>query len=307
MIEQRDILVGVILPGVVALLVLLVGWRPWQRAYPVEEGEWAGPLAIGLAFAAAYAGLQQYFLMPGVDPVDAEALPWPTFPLPDAKLWLMVLAVPVAIVAGVDSIVRRRVWVSLIVAIAATGMFKLLLPRQPWYVPMVIAGLVWVVGFAADVVAERMRGVAVPVVLWLTAVGAAMVLVDGSSQKLGQYAGALAAAAGAAGVVALLAADGAPLARGGVYAFVTILAGLLAAGHFYGDVTRFTAIAILVAPAFAWAGELPGVNKIGPRKRSLISVVAALAWVAFAAGPATMRVIELAKSQSAQPAGYYGY
>ena len=56
MFTTREILYTSAVPGAVALLVLLVAWRPWRRGdAAVVRGHWGGALGAGGAFLLSYA------------------------------------------------------------------------------------------------------------------------------------------------------------------------------------------------------------------------------------------------------------
>lgn len=299
MIEPRDILVGAVIPGVVALLLMLIAWRPWRRREPVTGSGWAMPLAVGFAVAFAYAALQMHVLVPGVD-VDAKRVVFPSTPPADAKAWLLYLSLPVGVFGLLIAVIRKvRWWLYVPLALLViAGIFKLLMPRQDWPTAAAVAAIVWGVWVLFEPLAARSKGMVVPLALWFSATGAAAILMDTGSVKVGQYAGALAAVAGAAVVVALLGKGNVSLARGGAFAFFTLLGGLLVTGYFYSSVSKYQAIGIVLVPLVAWIDQVPRVARLKPWKRVLVSVLALAVATAVVAGPAMVGLAKTAIRES---------
>ncbi|HEV7299934.1 MAG TPA: hypothetical protein VGN72_11265 [Tepidisphaeraceae bacterium] len=310
----RDQILAMLLPGAIALLLFAIAWRPWRRNDPVQRGHWAAPIAFGLSAAIVMAGLQRYWLLPGVDAGDAIA--FPPVPPVNRMLWLMLLALPLGLVGLIDALVWPSRWwmrgpLALLVLV---GFFRLLLSRLEWGDAVLCAGITWGVWALLEPLAMRLRNVVVPVTIWVAAVATSMMLIHGTSPVLGKTAGAIASVAGAAAVFAIIGRGNVSLARGGAFVALALLGGILAWGHFYADVRVVTApraIAAVALPLLGWTFYAPFIRKWRPAWR--IGATLAILFIAagIVAGPAVMGVVELVRSQATgpTPGGYpaYGY
>src|SRR5438046_2869659 len=119
MFTLRDTLLGVLLPAAVAAIVLALAWRPWQRGRNAE-GQWGGPIAIGVGFAAAFWGI----------------LGRPPFPPVDSTDWLFALSLWLAALGLLDARLRLPRWARwsnvLIDASLATGLLLWPIARNAW-------------------------------------------------------------------------------------------------------------------------------------------------------------------------------
>src|SRR5439155_15355981 len=113
---------------------------------------------------------------------------------------------------------------------------------------------------------RRRRGPLLPLLLTLTAGGAAAVRLQSANLKSAQLAGALAATLGAVTVLAVLV-PGQPLAAGAVLVVAVLLPGLLAAGRFYSfsDVPLSSYVLAAAAPLGLAIPELPGLRALPAR------------------------------------------
>jgi hypothetical protein len=306
----RDLILAMLLPGTIALLLLAIAWRPWRRSTPVQRGHWAAPLVFALGAAVAMAGLQRYWLLPGID--SGSPVPWPVLPPVNRMLWLMVLAVPLGMVGVVDALVpRARWWIRGPLAAAVLLIFfRVLLSRRDWPDAAACAAITWGAWALLEPLAARLKNVVVPAGMWVAGVAVSMMLIHGTSPVLGKTAGAIAAVAGAAVVMALLSKQNVSLARGGGFVAITLLGGILAWGYFYADervVTLPRAIAALAIPLIGWVYFLPPLRKWKPAARVLATIAVTFIAAAIIAGPAAMGVVELVRSQASGPAPYPGY
>ena len=135
MLSSSDILYGVALPFALALLILLVAWRPWKRAGGAPS-HWGGPVAAGVTFATAFAALQgpAHVLKPS-----------------SAIMWLFYAGVGFTLVGLLDAICRLPQILRGILVFAAAGGAAVLLLRfnftnQTWDMPH---GVLWLSAIAA--------------------------------------------------------------------------------------------------------------------------------------------------------------
>jgi hypothetical protein len=304
MITPRDILVGIVAPGFIALILFIAAWRPWKRKMPVHNGYWAAPLAAGLAVVIAFATISMHVIVPGLDKAESS-VPWPKVPPTDAKQWLLLLSLPLGLVGFTQAILKLKWWLASPLALAAmVGFLYPLLPRQEWHELGVAAAITWGVWVLTELLSTQKMGATLPLVFWLTATGAAIVIIAGHSQKVGQYAVSLAAVAGAAVVVALVTRHTFTLAQGGAFVFITLLAGLLATAHFYADVTMFGAIGVLTIPVASSAGSLPVIRKKSPAVRTTTSLLASLVWFGVVVTPSLIELIKIAKREATGGSSY---
>jgi hypothetical protein len=194
---ERYGLLGLVAPGVICGLVLLLAWASREGAAAAARG-WLGAMAVGAAYlfgqAASFGGLPEF----------------PPLQSSDKIFWLTAGAIALSCV---ESLLGERLWPRRgLRALCACGVIWLLLERPLERVSTQEA-LMWVLGLGAALLcawtalgrwAELREGVVVPLVLaWVTAVGSGCLLYTGTA-KIAQFAGILVAVLCAAAVVALL-------------------------------------------------------------------------------------------------------
>src|SRR2546423_646414 len=114
MLELRDILWDVVLPGAIAVLVVALSWRAWDRG-SAPRAHWAGPLALGLAFAIVLPALiGSKWRLPGLPPGESAG-------------WLFYIAIVGALIGVIDALVSIPSWarlaIVLIFSAASIGVF----------------------------------------------------------------------------------------------------------------------------------------------------------------------------------------
>jgi hypothetical protein len=144
--------------------------------------------------------------------------------------------------------------------------------------------MLWV---SLDTLAERVTGVTVPLVLALFAATSAGYLVVTGNLVMGFNAGAIAALSTAAAVAAAWGRR-ISLSRGAVLVLIVPLVALLICSYFYGPddptpLRQEAAALLLISPALAWAGDLPGIRRSPAWARLCVRLIA----VGLAAGIAT--------------------
>jgi hypothetical protein len=263
-------LYGMALPAVVSTMVLLVTWLFGRRIFPAE-----GTPGSGLALGAGY--------LVGQVGIDAR----PPFPPREATDWIWYFTLA-AVLLGLAEVWRAPAWLRWVLrAVLWLAFVWVILPLpiraeespgqvRTWLGGLGAAGLVfWAV---LDLQARRLPGASLPLTLLIVAAGSAVVLTYSFSAKLGQFAGAFAAA-----MVPLLVAawirPGRPLATASV---MVILPGLWLAAFFYAQPQRTSLILLAAAALSGSLGSVPGLRRLPPWARTLLSAVVAVSLVAVA-------------------------
>lgn len=229
MLTLPDILYGGLLPFAIALVALLITWRPWSKHanVPVKLRALATIGIVG-AFVGAWA------FTPGILSNKVK------FPPSDANQWILFYVSVIAIAAVVEAVVSRmKLWQRGILnamvsaELLALMLWKPIVPREQLAIAI---GATIVAVLASGIASQRTRGVAMPIVLTLYAGIIAVLIMTIGSQKLGQIAGMLAATGMASVVVAFWRGRDFALSRGGgVIALTLIATALLFAGRFYAE------------------------------------------------------------------------
>lgn len=245
MLNLDAILLGVVLPAVAAAAVLLAAWRPWRKAASPTGTIGAGALAIGLAYAAGYAGL----------------VGWPPFPPVEASQWIVYLqlaAVGLFLLERMTS--RPPNWLrwGFRIGLVAVSLVLILRPMMTYsWSPGRTAG--WVAGLGVlalafwlelEWVLPGVEALSSWLVLTIVAVGCALCLAMSGSLLLGQLGGVLAAAAAGATVLAFLP-GGRTIDRASVRVPAVILTCLLLSGYFYSELPAISALLVIAAPLAA--------------------------------------------------------
>lgn len=263
---------GVGLPALVAALVLAAG----RLVSPDRGGRQAMALAVGLGYAAGHA-----------------AVAWPSWPplevidrVPFLVLGVMVLGLfETTWPAPAWATWENRILVSLLTVVLIVGPAV----QETWgtranllRLACLGAGLALAWG-SVEALTGRVSGLAVALPLFVTAAGAAVVIVISGSLVSGRLAGVLAAAL--AGCAVLAAWDPRPaLARGGVAAAAVALASLLLVGHVYSSTPALAAILLALAPLAAWIVRVGPLRRLTGWKAALTATAAALVTVGLAVG-----------------------
>jgi len=291
----QTLVLSVALPGLVAFVALLVGWRPWRRGDRAMRGAWSGAVAFGGAFLVSFASETRGF----------------RFPPPERWQWIaplvalaMAIGLAVAVLGRAKSKSGRSTWLRLTGALAlgAGAAWMLDLPRLEGAVARTGVGLAVAATFyVLDQISARHPGVLAPLVtaVCLTAVS---IIVVQSNNIFATIAGGCGAATGSATLVALFRRDF-TLAAGATPVLATAIVVIGACGYAY-DYAEIPMIAFALpalslaaclacdAPVFrGLTGLKGGVLRIG-----VVTLVcaAAVAWV-------------LVMSRAGSDASDYGY
>lgn len=271
------------MPGTIALVAMLVAWRPWRRQSPIEHAYWGG--AVGFSIAYAVAHILIYGRTPGFPPT--QAIDW--------LLWFSLFGG----VAGLATSFRRvprwvgSIGVGLLIVIMAKLMFSALSPTyapRPLYATLISIAIGLGVASAhvsLDTLAMRVKGGTLPVCLWLTLAGSnVLIALFYNAKSMAELGGSLAAACGAAAVLGFWRPT-ITIARGAVLVTLLIFAGLCLATYLFGQQPNAWALGLAFAsPNAAWIGQAPGIRSLEPWQRALIRIacVGALLGLAIAIG-----------------------
>ena len=263
MLNNREMLFGIVLPLAVALVIGLIAWRT-RRA-------WLLPLAGGAGFLAGYAsslGSTGGFSLPRLPPTDgSDWLFWTTLP---------------AIVLAMLAAWRRWRWPPILGAWSGVGVWAILRPLVPGTLSAAailelgaaaaVLGVI-VVAVHALVAARIGHGWSV-LSLCIVLAGAGVTVLSSNLRTVGVYGIGAATAVGGLFLFAprLRAAPGVAILA------ISILCGLLASGRFYPDPgVSWLGVGILLA-----APLLMLVGLAVPTKRPFLRGVVALLAVTIA-------------------------
>jgi hypothetical protein len=264
-------LYGIALPLVVSAAVLLVTWLLARRIFPAGRTP-CGGFALGAGYLV------------GQVAIDTR----PPFPPREASDWIWYFTIA-AVILGLADIWRAcPAWLRWVLrAVLWLAFIWVILPPEvraersraqviAWLAALGAGGLAfWA---ALDIPARRFPGSSLPLTLVIVAAGSAVVLTYSFSAKLGQFAGAFAAAM----VPVLVAAwwrPGRPLATAPA---MVILPGLWLDALFYAQPQRSSLILLAVTALSGGLGWTPGVRRLPPWTRTLLSAVVAAALVGVA-------------------------
>jgi hypothetical protein len=233
--------------GLAAIIILLGHALEWFFGARRNRRLFLGVIATAIAFMAVVGTLEQTFV--------------PEFPPSDAMLWLYWLAPVAAVVAIVNTLVRKAfiVW-PLRVALVAGGTYLAVSPLLDgiwadggWTrvgVAVVATLAVW---FGLDRLLDRDdRDASVPLGLGFAAAGGAAAIAFVSSLTIGLSAASLAMGIGA---TALLIPAGREIsARGLVELYVPLLGIVYVMAHGYADFAAFPTLLVGLAPLLVWVG-----------------------------------------------------
>ncbi len=270
MVTQKEVLFGVVAPVVIAFVVMLIAWRPWRGSLK-SAGSWGG--AVGLAMAYIVAQLGLYGM--------------PKFQIRPVEHWLVVIAL-IGMIVGLIESFRRGPWWGRLAwrLIAAAGgvwlIVRLQVVNQAWTAGECAA---WTAGLACavvvfwsmvDALAERVdrsgggAGAAL-VMSGVVGLSGVIIILDGQTLLIGQFAGALALALLACAATGLWRKR-ATIARGGV-AVVGLLAPMFwLDAWLWAELSWWYMVAFALSPALALAGDLPLVRAWRGWMRTLVRV-----------------------------------
>jgi len=281
MITSSQAVHAILIPFVLSAILAVVGrWLRWR---------WMMPLAVGTAFLVGYGLLET-----------------PQLPPTDGPDWLFWLAIPAAALGILDAIfLPTWGWVfGAAAGIAAGVIIRPIVPNAAspavcWATALGVAAAGAGCCLIARTVEPRIGTWAVTAGLCAAVGGAAVVVLASDSASIG-IRGLAGAAALAPLVMAMLKANFG--GRSVSIIAITVLAGILAGGHFYAGVTWTQFAVLLLSPALLLAGfVVPG------QRRRLAGIVAAAAVIAAVMPvlvPAVIAAKHAAESNANDPYGY---
>jgi hypothetical protein len=264
-------LYGIALPAAVSAAVLLVT-QLFARRITAAERTPRGGLALGAGYLVGQVAIDTRPPLP-----PREASDW---------IWYFTIAAILLGLADVSRgcppwlrwLLRAVLWLAFVWVLLPLGVRAEETPGEvrAWLAGLGQAGLVfWAL---LDIPARRLPGASLPLTLLIVAAGSAVVLTFSFSAKLGQFAGAFAAA-----MIPVLVATwwrpGRPLATGPA---MVILPGLWLATFFYATPQRTSLVLLAAAALSGGLGCVPGVRRLPPWARTLLSGVVAAALAAVA-------------------------
>jgi hypothetical protein len=288
MITPSELARVLLAPLIVSAVIAIIGrWRKWP---------WAMPLAAGAGFVAGFALI-------GV----------PKLPPRDGTDWLFWLAIPATVFGVIHALpLGRRRALNHVTPPWAPGLvaWVIVMPLgasvAPPQILLMVFGFVvagYAVHLALGYAGQRLGTTTIVAALCVSVAASAVVLLSTNTRILGIYG---IAAAVALGPVAVLAG---PMRAGRPVAVVamSLLAGLLAGGHFYADpgITWLQAGVLFVAPAAVLVGSKFPVGR-HVWARGLISLALVVAVVSAVTIPAALAARRAAGQTSDDPyAEYY--
>ena len=268
----RDLLWGIVYPALAAGCTWAFLGGGWFR----RDARWVSSLAVALAFVIAYVGLLDG---PPLEPTSARE-------------WLFWVAAGGALLSPLEALRPRAAGAVRVLFVG--GLVWIVLRRQylnhwagegadsPFPELVLALGLTLVGWTALERVAKQTPGAGAPLVLWTLAAGLALCSLWSSSGLYAQLAGAVAAAMGAALVLAWLR-PGTWFAGGGAGLAWGLLAGIGMAAHFYAQLGTTEVLLLAGAPLCALVPDLPLLRKQSDARRVALRFLLVAVPVALAA------------------------
>ncbi len=265
----RDLFAAVIAPALASVLVFALAHQPWRR-----EAPWTPGLRAALGAIAVGGALTLGFVLLGL-----WQGPWPT----DATR--RIPAVAIAVVVGeIAARFARRRWIA---AAARVGAVALILWALAHPVlrnqPLAQRALLRLPGLGLAILAwwtllarlaPTRPGACYPIILWLTASAASMLLVYGGHVAThGLLAASIAGSIGPLFVFAWIRPRITPDGASGVAA--GLLASLLLIGHLFGSLAPWMIALVALAPLAVVLRRVPPIARLRPCAATLVCVLAA--------------------------------
>lgn len=274
---QKQLLWAVVMPLGIAIVCMVIAWRPWKReGRESVRGWWGGPLAVGLGYLVGHVAINRWPAFPPVQPTD----------------YLFLIAA-LSTVVGVLECIRMPWWIRWTIRLALSGAVSWWMTSRGFkssHAGAEVAGVValqaaglFVVWTLTELLAERRRGPGLPLALSLLIATASVYFLKSSSGLLAQLAGLISATLGGAALVAM-SARGISAARGMLAVALPLYAALiLTTLYAWHDppLPWYPPVVLGAAPLLLWIAEWRE------------SVTAIIARVLLAVAPALVALVLL--------------
>jgi len=270
MLPASVILLGFLLPALIAAVGLAWGWR------------WIGPAVVCGAFALAFWKVRQ---APGWPPGRADVVDW-----------IFYFAVAIGLLGTIDALLRPPLWLRAVLLVVLWRiMVRTLLQRlaaDSLPVPAeqaidltTLAALLWWLGL--ENLAEKNPSFIAPLLLAILSGASAVLLFGWGTMEEAKLAAAIGGISLAATAACVIRRRSSP-PRGAASALGLVLLLLLVHGYFYAPDELPAAQQIysgifLVSPLLAFAGDLPGPRRWRPPWRLAARLLPVLLAVGAAA------------------------
>lgn len=267
------VLLATVPPALITLIVLALAWRAWRPEAELADGRWGGAAGFGLAFLAGFVAVAG---LPHLPPTER----WQ---------WIVHLGLVAAALGVVNALRPRKPWLdwlpSLVLAATAAVLLRHPSSDAPWTWNLGVAAAVAFLWLTLEPLAQRARGVAVPLTLLLTFGATAIIILLSGFESLARLTAVLAACAAGATIVAWRV-PAISLAAGATAVTAAVLPGLLFLGqaYSYSEVPGICFVLPLLAPAMSGLGELPVMRRLKPPVRLLARMAAILLPLGIAVG-----------------------
>jgi hypothetical protein len=245
--DTNTLIMAGVVPGAVALAVLVGTWLLCLGTKEIRQPKWAAPLAFGLAYFPAYFATYS----------------WPQWWSGDGTYRLPHVAMLLLIVGVFESIAkpshRKRIRALHLLAIATLAILllqPLYLADQGLWLALWVTGsmmVAWILSAFLNKQARLNPGWRIPFMLAVVPLAASFVLFYGHWASGAIHAGGLVAMLVAASLAAAIITKQ-QIAPGGITVFVGLLIALLLIGLNYASVQPIAAAIVLVAPFGLLAG-----------------------------------------------------
>jgi hypothetical protein len=265
-ITPADALLGILLPGAVALVIFAIGGFRWRKDGFARTAHWTAPLAFTVAFVIGFIDLNGGL---------------PSFPPTESSHRLFFIVPAILLIALIlnwrklTPIVR-----ALIVLVTAAAAFRyvlafkfnILTPSQAWTWMAVsaLATLIW--AFALLSYAKSASHIATPLALFILAGAISLVFMLTDSLSNGRCELTFVAATGAAIIAALLFRNFSLASAGGTFSFVLLTTLLIGHTCVTAGLKPLDIALLAIAPIVLWLTTLIPL-KARPWRRIVLQLV----------------------------------
>lgn len=282
--EVQVLLIGVVLPAVIAAAVLVLGFRPWRRKDHYQGGLWSGGIALALAFFVSFISQNGWEKLHPTSKWD----------------WNVYLALALGVIGLPAALLRESTWFTWLAGpLLVLAIMLIIKPLDnPTHALLGIPGLCGVsltLWFLLESLARKRPGASLPISFLIIFTGVAIIAELTGGLTFPIICGALSGVCGAAFVISLLNprfsfhAGATPL-------LATMPPMILWLQGWYD--TSGAPVACFVLPLLAvpllWLGELPVIT----RQRPWIGVMAR---GLLAAIPVAIAIVLAMNTQSSEP------